>query len=83
MLEMTVADATPITPQWNTKMNSASRIIFTTTLSIMPIIDVIAEPSERTIFSNVKNKMTNGEPISMIVTYSFVNPKESGVAPSP
>ncbi|MNN99626.1 hypothetical protein D3C81_2193160 [compost metagenome] len=65
---MTVADATPITPQWKTKMTSASRIIFTTTLRIIPNIDVMAAPSERTIFSSVKNKMTNGEPISIIVT---------------
>ncbi|MNW17909.1 hypothetical protein D3C71_2172620 [compost metagenome] len=64
---MTVADATPITSQWNTKITSASRMIFTTTLRIIPIIDVIAAPSERTIFSSVKNNTTNGEPISITV----------------
>ncbi|MNS83150.1 hypothetical protein D3C72_1169260 [compost metagenome] len=65
---MTVADATPITPQWNTKITNASRIMFTITLRIMPTIDVIAAPSERTIFSSVKKSTTNGEPISIIVT---------------
>lgn len=45
-----------------------TRIIFTTTLIIIPVIDVIAEPSERTIFSNVKNNTMNGDPISIIVT---------------
>ncbi|MNN78470.1 hypothetical protein D3C81_1950290 [compost metagenome] len=65
---MTVADATPITPQWNTKMTSASRIILRATLSIIPTIDVMAAPSERTIFSSVKKSTTKGDPISITVT---------------
>ncbi|MNP72295.1 hypothetical protein D3C76_1688180 [compost metagenome] len=67
-LEITVADATPITPQWKTKMTIASSTIFTITLSIIPIIEVIAAPSERTIFSSVKNNTTMGEPINITVT---------------
>ncbi|MNC70252.1 hypothetical protein D3C75_1210440 [compost metagenome] len=50
------------------KMTSASRIILTTTLRIIPIIEVIAAPSERTIFFSVKNNTTIGEPISITVT---------------
>ncbi|GLG02494.1 hypothetical protein Alches_25350 [Alicyclobacillus hesperidum subsp. aegles] len=64
-------------------MTRASSTIFMTKLRIIPFMDITGAPSDRTIFSNVKNSITNGELIIITTTYSFVNLKESGVAPRP